>query len=109
MTNLSSRIASLAPVFLERTPPQPASPEILEGDKTDKFGRPSVSVLLKKHNDAVYLFAVNASFKSVKARIFVPNTDGEGEVLWENRRVKASAGAFEDEFKGFGVHVYRFD
>ena len=108
MTNLSMRIASLAHVLLERTPRQPAVPEILNGEKTDHYGRPSVSVLVKNHQGAIYVLAVNASSEKVRARIFSAVADGEGEVLWENRRIKVISGAFEDEFKGFGVHVYRF-
>ncbi|MBR2837248.1 MAG: hypothetical protein IKE55_00530 [Kiritimatiellae bacterium] len=108
MTNLSTRIASLAPVLLERTPRQPAVPEILDGEKTDRYGRPSVSVLVKNHNGMTYVLAVNASHEKVRARVFASVPDGEGAVAWENRRVAASGGAFEDDFKGFGVHVYRF-
>ena len=107
MTNLSMRIASLSPVLLERTPPQPVAPVILSGEKTDYCGRPSVSVLVKNHEGSIYVLAVNASWEKVRARIFATVADGEGEVLWENRRIKVSGGAFEDEFKGFGVHVYR--
>ena len=108
MTNLSLRIASLSPVLLERTPSQPPAPTILTGDKTDHYGRPSVSVLVKNHKGATYVLAVNASSEAVRARIFAPAADGAGEVLWENRRMKASGGSFDDDFKGFGVHVYCF-
>ena len=55
-----------------------------------------------------YVLAVNASSEKVRARISAPVADGAGEVLWENRRMKASGGSFEDDFKGFGVHIYRF-
>jgi hypothetical protein len=107
MTNLSLRIASLSPVLLERTPQQPAAPTILTGDKTDHFGRPSVSVLVKNHQDKAYVLAVNASPEKVRARLFASVPDGEGAVMWENRCLKISGGSFEDDFKGFGVHVYR--
>ena len=108
MTNLTARIAALTPVLLERTPKQPAVPEVLEGDRTDKCGQPSVSVLVKEHGGSAYVFAVNSSPKRVKAKIFASVPDGEGSVAWEKRRVKAVRGAFEDEFDGYGVHVYRF-
>ena len=107
MTNLSIRIASLSPVLLERTPRQPVVPDILDGDKTDHCGRPSVSVLVKNHGAWAYLFAVNASSEKVRARLSVSVPDGEGAVMWENRRIKVSGGSFEDDFKGYGVHVYR--
>ena len=108
MTNLATRIASLSPVLVERTPPQPKTPEVLSGDKLDPLGRPAVSVLVKKHAGAVYVFAVNACDKPARARMFVDVPDGEGVVVWENRKVRASGGAFEDDFNGYGVHVYRF-
>ena len=107
MTNLTARIASLAPVLLERTPQQPAVPEILDGEKLDKCGRPSVSVLVKNHGAWAYLFAVNASSEKVRARLFASAPDGFGSVMWENRRIEVSGGSFEDCFKGYGVHVYR--
>ena len=107
MTNLTTRIASLAPVLLERTPRQPAVPEILDGEKLDKCGQPSVSVLVKNHGGAAYLFAVNASSGKVRARLFVSVPDGEGSVMWEDRRITIAGCSFEDDFKGYGVHVYR--
>jgi len=107
-TNLTTRISFLSPILLERTPEQPAKPEVLEGEKTDKYGRGSVSVLVKKHGDSTYVLTVNSSCREVKARIFASLPDGEGVALWEGRRVKVSGGAIEDVFKGFGVHVYRF-
>ena len=107
-TNLVSRIASLTPVLLERDPVQPAAPVILEGPKDDPLGQPAVSALVKRHGGFTYVLAVNASPKPVRARLFASVPDGEGSVAWEKRRVAVSKGAFEDAFKGFGVHVYRF-
>ena len=79
----------------------------IDGEKTDKYGRPAVSVLVKNHDGAAYVLAVNASSKKVRARIFASVPDGEGTVLWESRSIAVANGSFEDEFKGFGVHVYR--
>ena len=107
-TNLVSRIASLVPVLLERDPKQPAAPVVLEGPKDDPLGQPAVSALVKRHDGFTYVLAVNASPKPVRARLFAEVPDGEGSVKWENRRITASKGVFEDAFKGFGVHVYRF-
>ena len=108
MTNLTTRIASLAPVLLERTPRQPAVPEILDGEKRDKCGQPSVSVLVKNYGGSAYLLAVNASSEKVRARLFASVPDGEGAVMWENRCIKVSGGSFEDAFKGYGAHIYCF-
>lgn len=108
MTNLTTRLSQLSPVLTERTPPQPKTPEVLSGAKEDPLGQPSVSVLVKNHAGSAYVFAVNASPKPVKARIFADVKDGEGSVAWEKRKVLISGGSFEDDFKGFGVHLYRF-
>ena len=67
-----------------------------------------MSVLVKNYQGATYVLAVNASPEKVRARLFASVPDGEGEVFWENRRIKVIGGSFEDDFKGFGVHVYRF-
>jgi hypothetical protein len=108
MTNLTTRLNRLSPVLTARTPPQPQTPEILSGPKNDPLGQPAVTALVKNHAGSIYIFAVNASPKPVKARIFAAVADSEAAVLWEKRAVKAVGGAFQDEFKGFGVHVYRF-
>ena len=108
MTNLTTRISTLAPVFLERTPPQPRAPEVLSGAKTDPLDQPSVSLLVKRHSGATYIFAVNASPDPVRARLFADVPDGAGSVMCEKRSVRIAGGFFDDDFKGFGVHVYRF-
>ena len=108
MTNLTTRISTLAPVFLERTPPQPRAPEVLSGAKTDPLDQPSVSLLVKRHSGATYIFAVNASPDPVRARLFADVPDGAGSVMCEKRGVRIAGGFFDDDFKGFGVHVYRF-
>ena len=87
---------------------QPAAPVVLEGPKDDPLGQPAVSALVKRHGGFTYVLAVNASPKPVRARLFAEVPDGEGSVAWEKRRVAVAKGAFEDAFKGFGVHVYRF-
>lgn len=111
MTNITRRISSLAPVLLERTPKQPPVPVAVEGPKTDPLGQPAVTMLLKRHEGAVYVIAVNAADKPVRARFnlkgFVSGK-AEGRVAWEKRPVASDDGAFEDSFDAFGVHVYRF-
>ena len=111
MTNITRRISSLAPVLLERTPKQPAVPIVIDGPKTDPLGQPAVTMLLKRHGGAVYVIAVNAADKPVRARFdlkgFVPGR-AEGRAVWEKRQVSLDNGSFEDFFDTFGVHVYRF-
>lgn len=111
MTNIARRISSLAPVFLERTPPQPQPPLVVDGPKVDPLGQVAVTMLLKRCGGFVYIIAVNAANEPVRARFmlkgFVPER-AKGSVAWEKRQVKIASGVFEDSFDAFGVHVYRF-
>ena len=108
MTNITTRIARLAPVLLERTPSQQPSPEILSGPGTDAYGSPSVTLLMKVHRGARYLLAVNAVDEKVRARIVRCGGSAKVRVAWEHREIDMADGAFEDDFEPFGVHVYRF-
>ena len=108
MTNITWRIARMAPILLERTPPQPPVPEIVSGPAQDAFGQPSVTLLLKIHRGVRYVFAVNAVNEPVRARFRIGGvTAATVGVAWERRELKMVDGAFEDDFGPFGVHVYR--
>ena len=108
-TNVSRRIASLAPVLLTRDVPQPPVPAVLSGPARDALDEgPSVTALAKECEGWTYLLTVNAADAAVKARFDV-GAAGPVEVLWENRLLSPMAsGAFEDAFAALGVHVYRF-
>ena len=110
MTNITRRIAMMAPVLTEPTPSQPSPPEIVSGPKLDAFGLPSVTMLMKFHRDACYVFAVNAMNEKVRARfrLGVAKT-AKVSVVWERREIEMSGGVFDDDFEPFGVHVYRLD
>jgi len=108
MTNITTRIAALSPVLLERTPVQPAAPEIVSGPAKDAYGSPAVTLLLKRYDGDTYVFAVNATVENIRARFSLPLGSGEGKVAWEHRAVTVANGAFEDDFEPQGVHVYRF-
>ena len=108
MTNITRRIATLAPVLLERTPAQPPVPEIVSGAATDPLGQPSVTLLLKRSGSSVFVLAVNATTARVRARFRLGLRAAKGQVFWERREVPLASGVFEDDFDAFGVHVYRF-
>ena len=108
MTNITRRIATLAPVLLERTPAQPPVPEIVSGAATDPLGQPAVTLLLKRRGSSVFVLAVNAAAESVRARFRLGLRAAKGRVFWERREVALANGVFEDDFDAFGVHVYRF-
>lgn len=109
MFELARRIADLSPVLLERTPANQPVPEIVAGTKTDVYGQPSVTCLLKRHGRKVYLLAVNAVRSPVRVRVPLSGIESTGEAIWENgRRVSLVNGVLEDEFGPHAVHIYRF-
>jgi hypothetical protein len=108
MTNITHCIARMSPILLERTPAQPPSPEIVSGPKTDAFGKPAVTLLMKVHRKARYVFAVNAVNEPVRARFRIGGAkSAKVAVAWERREIAMSGDSFEDDFDAYGVHVYR--
>ena len=108
-TNLTSRIALLAPALVEPTPAdQPPPARIIKGPKADALQNPSISLLLKRHRGAAYLLAVNSSCEKVIAEIAPPGVGVSAEVLWEGRRAVLAEGVLIETFAPLAVHVYRF-
>ena len=105
--DLATRLSELSPVLVERTPPQPAIPEVLAGPKVDPLGHPSVTCLLKRHNGQNYLLAVNAVAEPVSAALFAEGA-ATAEVLYENRTCTIKDGRITDDFAPFAVHIYRY-
>ena len=106
-TNLSTQLSSLSPVLLERGG-KPTAAEILSGPAKDGYGNASVAYLVKRHGDASYVFAVNSTDGTVRARLTLGSVPPVGDVLWENRKVRATDGGLEETFAPYAVHVYRF-
>ena len=108
MTNLASRVASLAPALLSETGGR-CDPKVTAGPAEDPLGQPSVTALWKRTADATWLIAVNAAPAKVRATFALPagTASGDAEVLWENRRVTVAGGSFGETFEPFAVHVYR--
>ncbi|MCE5250468.1 hypothetical protein LLG96_09645 [bacterium] len=102
VTALNGEIRNLAPVInsptfhfgAEVTSSQPGVP---------------VDVLVKRYEDALYVFAVCMRDSGTKASFFVslPNGDGTAEVIGEGRTIPVTSGGFEDDFKPYDVHLYR--
>ena len=108
-TNLTHRLSVLSPVLLAEDVVQPPAPVVLEGPEKDAFGRPSVTMLLKRLGAATYVFAVNACKAPVRARLSFGGAQGSVEVLWEDRAVEAKDGFVEDAFGPFAVHIYKME
>ncbi|HEY6006808.1 MAG TPA: hypothetical protein VIU40_00665, partial [Geobacteraceae bacterium] len=68
-----------------------------------------VAVMVKKHAGATYVFAVPVREGETTVRFTLKATTGDVpvEVLGENRTLPCAAGAFEDTFKAWDVHLYR--
>ena len=107
MTNVSRRIAVVAPVLSEKPCEQPPVPNVIEGPKTDVFGQPAVTCLAKRHDGSLWLFAVNATTNNLSA-VLRPGVTGSCNVLWEGRKVDVSGDGFLDRFGPYAVHVYQF-
>ena len=105
--DLATRLSELAPVFVERTPSQPITPEVTFGPKTDCIGNPSITCLLKRHDGMNYLFAVNSTCESVAAKLAIPDAKSV-EVLYEHRTVSCNDGSLTEGFAPFAVHIYRW-
>ena len=105
--DLAGQLSELAPILVERTPQQPAAPEVISGPKADHFGAPSVTCLLKRHGEMCYLFAVNSTAEPVAAKLSAPNAKSV-EVLREYRSCSCADGTFTDGFAPFAVHIYRW-
>lgn len=64
---------------------------------------------VKRHDGFDYLIAVNESEETVEAKLSLPGAAGLGRIdaLFEERRLAAGGGGFEDTFGPLAVHVYR--
>ena len=105
--DLAGWLAELSPVLEERTPPQPPTPDVVSGPKSDPKGGPSVTCLLKRHDGWNYLLAVNATNEPVSAILSAEGAT-KVDVLRESRTCAAKGGRFADDFAPFAVHVYRW-
>jgi hypothetical protein len=101
VTEVNHQILALAPVL--NSPTIEGGAEVKSSDE-----KCPVSVMVRKFDGSTYVFAVamrdaetTASFK-LKA-----GGDATAEVIDEGRTVPVKGGAFEDKFKGYGVHLYK--
>ncbi|MBE6396307.1 MAG: hypothetical protein E7046_04820 [Lentisphaerae bacterium] len=107
--DLATWLKELTPALVARTGRQPPPAEILSGAKFDPLGQPSVTALLKRCDGAVFLLTVNAAPESVRVRFRLEGVADKAEVMKESRFVSCPGGVLEDDFKPFGVHVYRIE
>jgi len=108
LKRLAGQLASLHDVLIQRDPPQRQRVTITAGPQTDPLGYPAISTRLKQHQGHNYLLTANSARATVRARIELPQTPAQVEVLEEGRKVAGQSGALEDEFAPYAVHLYRW-
>ena len=103
------RVKELIPVLTAPATSAQASVTVLEGPTKDPLGAPVLSCRLMFQGDAWHLLAVNASPERIRVRFVLPDAEAarSADVRWEGRAVPVADGAFEEDFEGFGVHVYK--
>ena len=102
VSRINHRIAELAPVLNSPTVPDGAKAQPVNADVP-------IATMVKKHDGAVYLFAVAMRPGQTRAKLAIQGLSGRHavEVLDENRTLESSDGVFEDDFKPWDVHLYR--
>ena len=90
----------------EGGPPQAQRVQIVAGRQTDGLGYPAISTRLKRHGGKSYLLAANSAEAAVRARFALDGVGQSVQVMFEGRAVRTQAGAFEDAFAPYAVHVY---
>jgi hypothetical protein len=100
VASVNARIAALAPVL--------NSPTITSGVSVVSPETTPISTLVKRYNGSTYVFAVAMRNNPGTATFTLPDIHtGTVEVLDENRELSLSGGVFEDDFTGYGVHLYQ--
>ncbi len=67
-----------------------------------------VDIMVKHHEDSLYVFAVSMRNETTTAAFSVKGiSDGEVTVIGEDRELSISDGSFEDQYEGYGVHLYK--
>ncbi len=102
VTAVNRQIQELAPVLNSATKTDGAVVTPSEADVP-------VEAIVKRHDGAVYVFAVGMRDGTTTAQFEIAGAPGESrvEVLGENRALGAKGGAFEDRFGPWDVHLYR--
>jgi hypothetical protein len=94
IAGVSRELAALGPV--------PFAPSV-----NARVEHPHVRIAARSHAGALYVFAVNAGYTPVQAKLRVPGLGSRPvNVLGEGRRFGARDGSFTDSFAPLGVHLY---
>ena len=95
---INAQVASLAPVL--------NSPTVEEG--ADVEAAVPIARMVKEYDGSTYLFAVAMRNQAAPATFTLPAMQGgQVEVIGEDRMLAFSDGRFQDNFSGYGVHLYK--
>ena len=102
VTAINREIRELAPVLSRPTETDAVTVQS-PGDDTP------VATLVKRHEGALYLFAVSLRNRPTRATFTLraPTSASQTEVLEESRVVPLEGGRWADEFAPYAVHLYR--
>jgi hypothetical protein len=102
VTATNKQIRELAPALNSPTAKDGAAVESANKDVP-------VTVMVKKHGGATYVFAVAMKSGTTEATFAAAGLGGaaEVEVLGEDRKLQAAGGKFQDSFRDWDVHLYR--
>lgn len=101
LKDINAQVKALAPVINSPT---------VEGGAVAQATAPDavVDCIAKKHGGATYVFAVGMRPIKTAAKFTVKGLpDAKVEVIGEKRSLDAKAGAFEDTFGPYEVHLYK--
>ena len=108
ITTVAKELAALQDILVERNPPQPPAPVIVDGPTVDTEGNHAVSILLKVHQGKKFLLASCSAEATVKAQITLPGVKS-AKVLFEDRTIQLADGVLTDTFTNYGTHVYELE
>lgn len=87
------------------------SPTVSDAVRVDSLSHKLVEALVKRHDGALYVFAVAMRGSDSTATFTVKGVkpNAKVEVIDEGRTIEMREGVFADQFDGWGVHLYRIE
>lgn len=108
LKRIAGELSSLSQVFTSAETPGAVTGKVTAGPAQGDLDYPSLNLRLYTWQGQRYLLAANSAYEPITAEIKAPGLKTGAEVLFENRRVNATAGKLVDEFAPLAVHVYRW-
>jgi hypothetical protein len=100
VTEINAQIRALAPVLNSPAVKDPAT-------VASSAAEVPIASMTKRHDGATYVFAVAMRDGPARASFAGLGAATSAEALGEGRSIAVKDGKFEDDFKGYEVHLYR--